>query len=41
MVMRSVFGLWQELWAYTPDFRPREMDFPFRSSAHPLPLFAH
>ncbi|KAJ9483048.1 hypothetical protein VN97_g10368 [Penicillium thymicola] len=26
---------------YTPDFRPSEMDFPFRFSAHPLPLFAH
>ena len=24
---------------YTPDFRPSEMDFPFRFSAHPLAAF--
>jgi hypothetical protein len=29
------------LHTYTPDFRPRDMAFPFRFSAHPEPLFAH
>lgn len=26
---------------YIPDFRPRDMAFPFCFSAHPLPLFAY